>query len=198
MSIEDAFCHPVCVTDGVPCLEFVFPSAEPDGEPTILGPDSGYWEMRPDLLTIDWCQPFTNQCGSMWPGQDHCDKPWTVRAMIGQDPPGLLLRGAGQFVCEMLKECRGLDNCLPDGVRSITRRNITADIGPQFLETIDFDTQGTGIAILDTALREWGCSSLAVRDYRNPLDRIHQQRRQVWTWRGKLKATPPSCAPEAG
>ena len=179
-------------------MEFVFPQGIDDGL-KIVGPDSGYWELLPDLLTVDWCKPFTNQCGGMWPEQDHCNSAWSVRAMIGKAPPKLLLQGGTKFVCEIVKDLKGLDNCLPDGVRSVTRRNITVDIGPQFEETINFDTQGTGIPSLDFALRRWGCDQVPVRASYDPMDGLRQERREVWTWRGKLNPTPPSiCQTPSG
>jgi len=47
---------------------------------------------------------------------------WSIRATIGENPPAMLLRGLAQFACELVKDCRGQESCLPDGVRSISRR----------------------------------------------------------------------------
>jgi hypothetical protein len=196
IDLGEAFCQPVCAPNGDPCLEFVFPNE--DGTETIYDSDSGLWKLRPDLRTVEWCQPFTMSCGSMWPEQDHCDKPWTVRATVGCPPPDLLLLGAARFICEIIKDCKGEDSCLPDGVRSITRRGITADIGPGFEETINFDTSGTGIPLLDTALRTWNRrQNQPTTFFVDPIKRLEKNRNHRgkgcednWTWWGVLKPMP--------
>lgn len=187
--LDGAFCHPI-VTDpasGAPYLDFSF-----DNGSNIIGHGSGTWTLLPDLKTVRWCQsPDGSGCGG-FPRQDVCGSPWTMRAIVGARPPDILIQGASRLACEFLKEHKGLDNCLPDGVRSITRRNITADVGPGFSETISFDNQGTGIPILDLALRRYGRQAQPVRFSINPMDRILRSQRRKWSYYGKLQPTAPS------
>lgn len=195
IDIGEAFCHPIKLDDdGKPCLEFVFP--QDDGTDLVLGPDSGVWKLRPDLVTVDWCEPFsTSGCGSSWPANDHCD-PWTVRAITGCEPPKMLLLGAERFVCEIVKDCQGKDSCLPDGVRSITRRGLTMDVGSDIAETVSFDNQGTGIPQLDFALRQWGAETSSVHAHFDPLAKLDEITRRCWSYRGIVDPTPPTCAGE--
>lgn len=195
IDLSGAFQHDLIVTNGVPHLEFVFPQGE-NQDDLVLGPDSGQWQLRPDLLTVDWCTPFrAGDCSSSFPSNDHCDSPWTIRGWTGANPPELLLLGASKFVCEIVKDCQGKESCLPDGVRSITRRGLTMDVGPQIEETIAFDTKGTGVPELDIALREWSCDEQPVVAYFDPLARRDQEYRRVWSFRGVLNPTPPSSTP---
>lgn len=201
IDLDRAFCHEIKVTeDGVPCLEFVFP--QEDGTEKIINattvdPDTGrkHFKLRPDLLTVDWCVPFkTSGCGSSWPANDHCD-PWTIRATLDAEPPKMLLLGAAKFACEIVKDCQGKANCLPDNVRSITRRGLTMDVGEELSETISFDNAGTGIPILDIALRRWGCDAQSLAAHFDPLAKLDEQYRRTWSFRGVLAPTPVSTVP---
>lgn len=184
LDLGEAFCDPVCVEDKKPCLELVFPQA--DGSEVLIGPDDGVWTLRPDLHTLDFCQPLpSDSCSGFWPGQDHCGKPWTIRATIGCEPPKMLALGAAKFVCEIVKDCLGKDSCLPDGVRSITRRGLTMDVGPQFEETINFDNKGTGVPALDFALRTYGDCGDQFHVF-DPLAKLHKEHQRVWSFRGVL------------
>ena len=192
IDISSAFDQPIQVVAGVPQMEFVFPQGE-NQDDLIIGPNDGRWQLRPDLTTVDWCEPFTtNGCSSRFPTNDHCDTPWTIRARTGYAPPSMLLLGASKFVCEVVKDCQGKESCLPDGVRSITRRGLTMDVGPQIEETISFDTRGTGVPELDIALREWACGEQSLAAHFDPLARRDEQYRRTWSFRGKLLATPLS------
>jgi len=116
--------------------------------------------------------------------------------MVGKQPPKMLLDGAARFVCEMVKECQGKQSCLPSGVRSITRRGLQMDVAGEIAETINFDNKGTGVRILDIALRDFGCDNIPIRAHFDPLARTDEEHQRCWTYRGRLKPTPPSCAPE--
>lgn len=197
IDLNGAFCYPVCVTDeGVPCIEFAFPQEDGSTElitPDTLDPETGkpVFTMRPDG-TLDFCAPFkTGKCSGSWPAQDHCD-PWTIRATIGCPPPKMLLMGAAKFACEMVKECLGEDNCLPDGVRSITRRGLTMDVGSGLEETINFETGGTGIPVLDLALVRWGCKEQTIATHFDPLQKYDEIARRCWTYRGRINPVPVS------
>lgn len=216
LDLTGALCQPPRIgADGMPCLEFAFP--QEDGSTALVGPNDGVWALMADRYTVDWYEPFTS--ASMWPEQVHGSGAWTLRATVGEDPPGLLLHGAAKFVCEIIKDCKGEDSCLPDGVRSITRRNITADISSGFEESINFDTQGTGISQLDMALRTWGVTDanpisvfvdpvkrMATRRGRSsetpsvyqhrlhniPSGSVFDNARGMWTWRARLNANAVS------
>jgi hypothetical protein len=184
--LSEAFCYPVCLNDdGEPLLEIVFP--QEDGTSKIIKPGDDTFQLRPDMCSLDFCEPIsTDHCSGSWPAQDHCGKPWTIRATVGAAPPKMLLLGAAQFVNEIVKDCQNKENCLPKGVRSITRRGVTMDVGDQFSETINFETKNTGVHQLDLALRKWGnCDEGMVRIL-DPLRRLHEKERRVWTFRGRL------------
>ena len=98
----------------------------------------------------------------------------------------MLLRGLAQFACELVKDCRGQESCLPDGVRSISRRGQTIEMG-DLSETIRFDNEGTGIMLLDKALKQWGCDDGDMYAYFNPM---LMDNPRVWEWWGIEPATP--------
>lgn len=122
---------------------------------TIVDPST--YELLGDGITLRFCT-LPGQAGpcSEWPEQKWCGTRWSVRATVGAEPPGLLLRGLAKFACELVKECSGQESCLPDRVRSITRRGLTMDVGSELAETIDFDNDGTGIPMLDVAINTYG------------------------------------------
>lgn len=189
--LDEAFCYDVCLnSDGQPMIELAFP--QEDGSIETIQPGDGVFELRPDLVSLDFCEPIvTDQCSGSWPAQDHCGRPWTIRAMTGAEPPKMLLLGAERFVNEIVKECQGKDSCLPQGVKSITRRGITMEVGDQFSETVRFDSETTGIPRLDLALKMWGdCEGGAT--ILDPLRATHERQRKVWTFRGRLTPTQPS------
>lgn len=81
-----------------------------------------------------------------------------IEATIGKNPPPLVLKAAADLACELLKDCRGEESCLPDGVTSITRRGVSMNVdnsGPS--ETVRFDTGFTGVKTLDMAIELYGC-----------------------------------------
>ena len=108
--------------------------------------------------------------------------------MVGCEPPAMLLLALADFVGNIVKECQGQDSCLPQGVRSITRRGITMEVGDQFSETIRFDDKSTGVPRLDIALRRWGSCPPVDQGY-DPLRELFEKERRVWTFRGRLNPT---------
>jgi len=191
ISLEEAFCFPICLTDNKqPIIEFVFP--QDDGTNQIITPADETFTVRPDLCTIDFCEPIvTDHCNGSWPAQDHCDKPWTIRAHIGAEPPKLLLLGAAKFVNEIVKDCQNKESCLPQGVKSVTRRGVTMDVGSEFSETVNFDNKSTGIHQLDLALRRWGACEGGAMIF-DPMRRTLERERREWTFRGRLNPDPVS------
>lgn len=154
IDLHDLFCYPVLTdTAGQPCLTIV-----ENGTPWVYGTD--YW--LSDGWTLHACRP--------WPKQTICNPPgtdgtWEIVATIGQLPPNLVKRAAADLACELVKACKGEDTCLPDGVRSISRRGVTMDVE----ETVTFDGERTGIATVDMVVGRYGCRSGDVWDIYLPL-----------------------------
>lgn len=171
IDLSEAFCYPIIRDDdGAPELDIVV-----DG---VIVP-AGSYRLEGDgiiLATPTNLSPNPLGCTGYWPGQDlglanGSQGTWSIRATIGQPPPRILLRGAGMLACELWKECHGQESCLPDGVKQIVRRGLTMEVGSGLEETINFETGGTGIEILDLALRRYGdCESEPVHAHIDPCE----------------------------
>lgn len=185
--LQEAFCWPIAIDgNNRPLLELAFP--QEDGTFTTFTPidENPVFKLRPDCTTLEFCQPIQGSkgCAASWP-ETNCESPWTIRAMVGAQPPSMLLLALAEFVGNIVKECQGQDSCLPQGVKSITRRGITMDVGDQFSETINFDDKSTGVPKLDIALRRWGSCPPSHISH-DPLRKLFESRRQIWAFNGVL------------
>lgn len=179
IDLSDAFCYPICRdAAGNPMLEVVI------GGQVI---PASQWRLESDGVTLATPGRF----GGSYPTQNY-DRPngdpgtWSIRATIGCPPPRLLLLGAAQFACELWKECKGQDSCLPDGVTSIVRRGLSMDVGSGLSEErVNFDTGGTGVAVLDLAISRWGCKDNDAYAFLDPCETYND-----WNWVGVTPATP--------
>lgn len=191
IDLREAFCRPILLGDDcVPQVEFRFPDGE--GGTQVLTTQDGLFSIRPNMRVVDWCKPFKT-CGG-FPAQD-CETPWTIAATVGRPPPRLLLEGAAKFVAEIVKDCSQQESCLPDNVTSITRRGISMNIddgGFSESSTVNFDTEATGVATLDIALRQWaGCPKTPIRIY-DPITMCttNNERKSGWSFRPIWPPTP--------
>lgn len=185
IDLSDAFCYPILRgDDGQPRLEVIV-----DGQPV----PASQWRLESDGITLAAPGKLGGGgCGS-YPPQDYglpngAPGTWSIRATIGCEPPKLLLMGAAQFACELWKECHGKDSCLPDGVRSIVRRGLTMDVGGLNEEQIDFETGGTGVAILDLAISKYRCADNDAYAFFDP---CHEDYPRSWAFVG---VSPPGPA----
>lgn len=189
IDLTDAFCYPICRDDdGNPRLDVVV-----NGE--IIPADQ--WRLESDGVTLATPGRLGGGgCGS-FPPQDY-EAPngaagtWSIRATIGCPPPRLLLMGAAQFACELWKECHGQESCLPDGVRSIVRRGISMELGGLQSEQVDFETGGTGVAILDMAIAKYRCADNDAYAFFDP---CHEDMPGDWTFVGVTPAAAVGSAP---
>jgi hypothetical protein len=150
-----------CATPNVMTLDlreaFAFPVGfNANDYPLITVVENGtQWVYGTDFWMSD---PWTmHTCKGRWPTQTLCVHPglagtWEIMAMIGNQPPPLLVQAAADLACELLKAHKGEDNCLPDGVKTVSRRGLTMDVQ----ETVTFDGEKTGIATVDMAVKTYG------------------------------------------
>lgn len=195
--IDDiGWCYPVTVINQIPRFEVVVDGVRQEG-----------WRLTGDR------QYFQRYDNGPWPSQDLDEQPgavgtWTIRATIGAVPPPDLVHATARFACELVKEHKGQESCLPDGVRSITRRGLSMDVGGGLAETINFDTGGTGVPELDIVIREYQLRGFDVAAHFDPLDYGHHpyfgwkgwEFHHVWnpTPVGGLTAPPPITPPTPG
>lgn len=166
LDLSNALCFPIVRTDSV--------TAGPNAGPPLLlkvweGPTewvygTDFW--LPGAATIMTCKPS-------WPAQDHCLTPrsvgtWEIEVATGRNPPRLVVQAAADLACELAKAATGLDSCLPDGVKSISRRGVTMDLA----ETITFDSDDTGIPTLNLVLKRWGCKAAHAAWAVDPLEDV--------------------------
>lgn len=149
LNLSDGFCMPVCEILGVvvngelweqpwrleqvhhtaPCMPGV------DCGPFLVVEDCG-WLPRQNLGV-----PLTEDCT------------WAIIARTGCEPPAHVLAEIPKLALQVLKadptSCAyDPDNCtLPDGVTSLSRKGMT----------IQFDSEKTGLPLLDKAIDKWAC-----------------------------------------
>jgi len=166
IDLSPAFCYPICRNeDGTPKLDVVVGGQVVPVDEWRLASD-GVTLIAPNKLGGGGCGSFPSQDQE---ADNGAPGTWSIRATIGCPPPGLLLRGAAQFACELWKECNGQESCLPDGVKSITRRGLSMEVGGGLeSERINFETGGTGVPILDLAISKYGCVDNDVVTFLDP------------------------------
>jgi hypothetical protein len=143
MDLRDHLCYPVAQNpDGTFRAKIIV-----DGIEWVYGVD--YW--MSDGYTLHACRP--------WPTcQNLCTPPgqpgtWEIVLAVGANPPRLLQRAASDLACEMVKACKGQDHCMPDSVKSVSRRGVSMEF-----EKIEFDGERLGIPSVDLAIKHYGCT----------------------------------------
>lgn len=101
--------------------------------------------------------------GDCWPRCNDLTKDdteegtWSVTLTYGRPVPDLVLFGAAQMACEIIKDCVGKPCNLPKRVSSVTRQGVSIS----FLDTMDFLDKGlTGLYYVDLAARTYNPNKL--------------------------------------
>lgn len=102
--------------------------------------------------------------GESWPTCNDLSKPsteegtWSVTLTYGRDVPELVLLGAAEMACEIIKNCVGKPCKLPQRISSVTRQGVSVS----FLDAMDFLDKGqTGLYFADLAARTYNPKGLA-------------------------------------
>lgn len=101
-----------------------------------------------------------------WPNCNDLTKPdtevgtWSVTVTYGRPVPELVLLGAAEMACEIIKNCAGKPCRLPQRISSVTRQGVSVS----FLDSMDFLDKGlTGLYFVDLAARTYNPRRLARR-----------------------------------
>lgn len=104
--------------------------------------------------------------GETWPTCNDLSKPdtepgtWSVEVTYGRPVPELVLLGASEMACEIIKSCVGKPCKLPQRISSVSRQGVTVS----FLDSMDFLDKGqTGLYFTDLAARTYNPKGLAKR-----------------------------------
>ena len=101
-----------------------------------------------------------------WPRCNDLTKPdteegtWSVTLTYGRPVPELVLLGASEMACEIIKNCMGHPCKLPQRISSVTRQGVSVS----FLDTMEFMNENlTGLYFVDLAARTYNPRKLARR-----------------------------------
>lgn len=102
--------------------------------------------------------------GETWPTCNDLNKPdseagtWSITVTYGKDVPELVLLGASEFACEIIRSWAGKPCRLPQRISSVTRQGVSIS----FLDSMDFLEKGqTGLYFADLAARTYNPKGLA-------------------------------------
>lgn len=108
----------------------------------------------------------TGTSGDCWPKCNDLRKPdteigtWSVTVTYGRPVPELVLLGAAEMACEIIKNCVGKPCRLPQRISSVTRQGVSIS----FLDNMEFlDRNLTGLYFTDLAARTYNPSRLSRR-----------------------------------
>jgi len=145
--------YPVCTVDEVKVDGVILPASEYkviDFEQLIYTPSATG-------------TPLPNNC---FPYCNDLTKPdtevgtWSVTLTYGRPVPELVLLGAAEMACEIIKSCVNKPCRLPQRISSVTRQGVSVS----FLDTMDFLSEGlTGLYFVDLAARVYNPRRLARR-----------------------------------
>jgi len=83
---------------------------------------------------------------------------WSVTLTYGRPVPELVLLGASEMACEIIKSCIGAACKLPQRISSVTRQGVSVS----FLDSMEFLDKGlTGLYYVDLAARTYNPNRLA-------------------------------------
>lgn len=101
-----------------------------------------------------------------WPACNNLKKPdtevgtWSVTLTYGRPPPALVLQGASEMACQLIKSCLNKPCQLPQRISSVTRQAVSIS----FLDSMDFLDKGrTGLYWVDLAIGLYNPRGLARR-----------------------------------
>jgi hypothetical protein len=106
------------------------------------------------------------------------DGTWSVTVSYGKEVPALVLLGANEMACEIIKSCVGGPCKLPQRIQSITRQQMSVS----FLDDMAFLDKGlTGMYFVDLAARTYNPNRLFRRPAVASPDSLNQWRVTTWT-----------------
>lgn len=101
-----------------------------------------------------------------WPRCNNLLKPdtevgtWSVTLTYGRPVPELVLQGASEMACQLIKSCMNKPCQLPQRISSVTRQGVSIS----FLDSMDFLDKGrTGLYWVDLAIQMYNPRGLARR-----------------------------------
>lgn len=140
--------------------------------------------LDPATYRVDNFKKLVRVGPDCWPKCNDLTKPdtevgtWSVTLIYGTPAPQLVLLGAAEMACEIIKSCTGNDCALPKRLTSITRQGITAS----FLDDMGFLEKGmTGLYFVDLAARTYNPNRISRRPLVASPDSINQWRVSTWT-----------------
>lgn len=137
----------------------------------------------PTTYRVDNFRKLVRLGSDVWPKCNDLTKPdtevgtWSVTLSYGTPPPQLVILGANEFACEIIKHCVTGTCRLPQRLSSITRQGITAS----FLDDMAFLDKGlTGLYFVDLAARTYNPNRIWRRPSVASPDSINQWRVTTW------------------
>lgn len=137
----------------------------------------------PTTYRVDNFQKLVRLGADVWPECNDLTKPdtevgtWSVTLTYGKPVPPLVILGANEFACEIIKSCIGQPCKLPQRLSSITRQGVSMT----FLDDMSFLDKGlTGMYFVDLAARTYNPSRLYRRSIVTSPDSINQWRVETW------------------
>lgn len=138
----------------------------------------------PTTYRVDGFKSLVRLGSDVWPQCNNLTKPdseldtWSVTVTYGKPVPELVLLGANEMACEIIKNCIGKPCKLPQRVGSITRQGISVS----FLDDMAFLDKGlTGLYFVDLAARTYNPNRLMRKPNVASPDSVNQWRVTTWT-----------------
>lgn len=137
----------------------------------------------PATYRVDGFKKLVRLGSDVWPDCNDLTKPdteigtWSVTLIYGKPVPPLVILGANEMACEIIKNCSGAACKLPQRLSSITRQGISVS----FLDDMAFLDKGlTGMYFVDLAARTYNPRRLQRRPLVASPDSINQWRVTTW------------------
>lgn len=120
-------------------------------------------ELDPSAYRVDDFKRLVRIDGDCWPRCQNLAAPdteegtWSVTLTYGREVPELVLRGAAEIACELLKGCMGQPCKLPQRVTNVTRQGVSISME----QAQAFWKEGrTGFYLADLAISTYNPSGL--------------------------------------